>query len=582
MSWNDWGEEAFERAREAGRPVLLFLRASWCRWCRDLETRVLSEPAVRRALAERVVPVMVDKDRRPDVDSRYRRAGWPTLALLDAEGHVLSTGNYMEAEELLEQIERAVARGAAPKPVDGAEPGDGADPTSPAPPSPRAPRESSLSLALVDEVRDDLLRTADPVNGGWGIRHKFPHPEALHFLIVRWTQTGDQETLDVVLRTLRCMQRGEIHDRVEGGFYRYATQPDWSVPHHEKMLDSNAKRLLSYAEAYQALGDESFQETARGILDWMQATLLDERTGAFHNSQDADPTYAHLGTREARGRHGAPETDPTIFTNYNANAAVALLKASVVLDEDSLRERALGVLGFLMEQMFDPRFGMYHYWDGTYNLPGMLTDQATTLRALIEAMHYAGDNRYLDRAERIAQLALEHLRTPDGAFFDTRHDPHAWGELRERNTSILDNAVMAEALIRLAHMTRDADLREQGRRTLEAFLYDYRRYGHHVAAYARAVNLLLLPPLHVTVVGPRDADRTRELRRAALEPYVANRVVQTIDPDQDRELFERTGLPRPAGERVARAYVDQGQESYAETSRPERLPALMARTERSD
>lgn len=59
-------------------------------------------------------------------------------------------------------------------------------------------------------------------------------------------------------------------------------------------------------------------------------------------------------------------------------------------------------------------------------------------------------------------------------------------------------------------------------------------------------------------------------------------MVQTIDPDQDRELFERTGLPRPAGERVARAYVDQGQESYAETSRPERLPALMARTERSD
>ena len=96
------------------------------------------------------------------------------------------------------------------------------------------------------------------------------------------------------------------------------------------------------------------------------------------------------------------------------------------------------------------------------------------------------------------------------------------------------------------------------------------------------MNLLVLPPVQVTIVGPRGAERTRALRLAALRPYVANRVVQTIDPDEDAELFLRTGLPRPAGDRVARAYVDQGHESYAETSRPERLPALMARAERSD
>lgn len=579
MHWHDWNEEAFERARERNCPVLLFLRASWCRWCRELEERVLSDDRIVERLSERFVCVMVDKDRRPDIDTRYRHGGWPTLAVLDAEAETLETANYVEVEELAALLDRAAERQTSGERHSGRPAlAPAAEPEEPA----AGRRAASLSVELVDDVAASLLKSADPQYGGWGTRHKFPHPEALHFLIVRWSQTGDRDTLAVVLRTLRQMQAGEIYDRVEGGFYRYATQPDWSVPHHEKMLDSNAKRLLAYVEAYQALGEESFRDTAEGILRWMNATLYDPDTGAFENSQDADPAYAHLPTLEARRRHGAPECDPTIFTNYNANAVVALLKASLVLSDDSLRERAMGTLEFLMTRMWSEREGMYHYWDGTYNLPGMLTDQATTLRALVEAMHYAGDNRWLGHARRLAALTIEHLQAPDGSFYDTRHDPRARGGLRRRDTSILDNATMAEAMVRLGHMTRDESLLDKGREVLAAFLGEYKRYGHHVASYGRAVDLLVHPPVRVTVVGPRDADRTRALRIAALRPYVSSRIVQTIDPVQDRELFDRTRLPVPRPEDVARAYVDRGQESYAETSKPERLPALMARTERSN
>jgi uncharacterized protein len=582
MSWHQWSEAAFERARERGCPVLLFLRASWCRWCRELEQTVLSDPRVAGLLTENFVAIEVDKDRRPDIDTRYRRGGWPTLAVLDADGEVLARWNHLEADELLRRL-ADVAQSYPDPPVE----------DSPAESPRKAPSAepygpvlgqacADLNEQLVDGVRATLIETADPVHGGWGTRHKFPHPEALHFLLVRWSQTGNSDTLGLVLRTLRHMQSGEIYDSVEGGFYRYATQPDWSVPHHEKMLSSNAKRLLAYVEAYQALGEESFKATATGILDWMHHTLLDPETGAFASSQDADPGYAHLGTLAARRQRGAPECDPTLFTNYNADAVVALLKASVVLERDELREQGLTTLAFLMEHMWDEREGMHHYWDGTYNLPGLLTDQAATLRALVEAMHYAGDNRWLEQARRLADLTVEHLGAPDGSFYDTRHDPQARGGLRERDSSILENAAMAEAMIRLGHMTREEDLIDRGRAALAAFRADYRRFGHHVAGYGRAVDLLVHPPVRVTVVGPRDADRTRALRLAALGPYVANRVVQTLDPIQDAELLARTGLPVPSELEVARAYVDQGRESYAETGKPERLPALMARTERSN
>ena len=42
MDWPDWSEEAFATARKRGCPVLLYVHAAWCRWCRELESRVVS------------------------------------------------------------------------------------------------------------------------------------------------------------------------------------------------------------------------------------------------------------------------------------------------------------------------------------------------------------------------------------------------------------------------------------------------------------------------------------------------------------------------------------------------------------
>jgi uncharacterized protein YyaL (SSP411 family) len=427
-----------------------------------------------------------------------------------------------------------------------------------------------------------LQETADPVHGGWGREHKFFHAEAIDFLLIRWSQTGAGEIRSLVRRTLRRMEEGEIHDRVEGGFYRYATRADWSGPNHEKTLDGNALRLHSYLEAFQALGEESFRRTAQGILAWMYGTLLDRPTRAFRGSQDASPTYAHLPTSAARRAMGAPECDPTIFANWNAIAASSLLEASTVLREPKHREQAIATLDFVLEALYDERNGVFHYWDGAFHLPGMLTDQAYVLRALLDAVEVAGENRYLPIARHLADLTVERHKSEEGGFYDTLHDPGARGGLRHRQVSILENSVMAEALLRLSHLVRDDDYADAARAALESFATGYKRFGHFVAGYARAVDLLFHEPVHVTIVGPRAAEATRALREAALRPYVASRIVQVVDPVADMELLERFGLPGPRTLfEPARAYVHRGKESYAETSDPERLAALMTRTEKS-
>jgi uncharacterized protein YyaL (SSP411 family) len=239
----------------------------------------------------------------------------------------------------------------------------------------------------------------------------------------------------------------------------------------------------------------------------------------------------------------------------------------------------LRALDFVLAEMFDPRAGIYHYWDGTYHLPGLLTDHAYVLRALIDAVQFTGQDKYLASARAVAAVAIETLWSEAGGFYDTRHDPRARGSLRRRNLSILENAVMAEALLRLSHFTRENEWAEKARATLVSFAGDYKSYGHFVAGYARAVDLWLHPPLHVVIVGRREDAGTRALQAAALAPYVASRIVQVIDPVEQSAALERFGLPK-ATDDAARAFVNRGKASYAETSDPQRLTVLMTRIER--
>ncbi len=542
----------FAEARERDAHVLLLLGASFCPRTRALRARL---EAADGALSDRFVCVEVDKDEQPDVDLQFRGSGWPTLVVLDAEGalvrEVLEHGDGVAADLL----------GETPPTEDSA----GADS--------RSPRAD-----IVDEITEVLVSTADPVWGGWGARQKFPHPDALHFLLVRWSATGREDLLEVVLRTLRSMQGREIHDALEGGFYRFATRSDWSVPNFEKPLLSNAKRLLAYAEAYQALGEESFRSTAEGVANWMIDALLDDATGAFRGSQDADPSYARLTTLEARQRHTSPPTEPTIHADRNAWAAIALLKAGFVFDADTLTRRALDVLDFLVAKLFDPVRGVSHYWNGAWNQPGDLRDQGAVLRSLVEAVHYAGANRFLEPAEAIAHWMVEHLGTDDGSF---RRDPFtdAAPPAQRSADDLRWNAVAAEALVRLGLLTRDSQWIERGHAALDSFVDAFRPHGFATAGFGRALDLVVREPIHVVVVGAAGDDRTRSLVRAALRPYVASRIVQSVDPETESGLLARLGLDIALPE-LPFAIIEQGGRTYAGTSDPVRLPALMTRSER--
>lgn len=538
IEWRTLEPSTFDVARETDRPVLLVLTVPWCAHCRDLMENTFSAPEVEALVRDSFVPAHVDAERRPDVNERYGTGAWPTIAFLTPGGELITHENYLRPDELVararrvldffathrEEIEESVQSSWMRK----------ADEAG------RRP-EGRLNPQMVVDVVDAIYEKFDRRYGGWGETSKFPHPEAIDFALVQVAKRGDERMREVVTVTLDRMMEGRIHDPVDGGFFRFSRTPDWSEPNYEKVLDSNVQRMRCYLEAYQLFGNEAYRRTAEGVVEWMLTFMLDPETGAFFGSQHADADY-YLMDKEERRRAPSPRVDRTIYTNWNALAVSNLLKASVVLERSELRDVGMGTLNFLLENLYGGEGTVYHYWDDTYHLPGMLSDQAYLIRALVDASQHTGNADLLLPAEAIAERAFERQRAPGGGFYDIVPDPRYPGSMRRRNRSILENSVIAEALVRLSYLSRRRDLHEEAVRTLEAFAGDYKEYGYYVAGFGRAVDLILYEPLTVTIVGEREDPRTDALRRAALSTYVPSRIVQTLDPRHDPILLGRSGF----------------------------------------
>ena len=96
--------------------------------------------------------------------------------------------------------------------------------------------------------------------------------------------------------TLEKMASGGMYDHVGGGFHRYATDPQWLVPHFEKMLYDNALLVTAYLEAYQATGVEGFKAVAQDILRYVERDMSSP-DGGFYSATDAD-SLGPSGERE--------------------------------------------------------------------------------------------------------------------------------------------------------------------------------------------------------------------------------------------------------------------------------------------
>jgi uncharacterized protein len=326
VQWREWGEEAFASAERENKPMLLDIGAVWCHWCHVMDRESYDDPDVAAIVNEHFIAVKVDRDERPDIDSRYQAAvsavsgqgGWPLTAFLTPDGKPFYGGTYFPPTDgygrpSFKRVLTSIANAYKEKHGDMVEQAKMVE-SAIAQAESFAGRGGRVSGSIIAAIQKSAFSMFDPQHGGFGQAPKFPHPSALDLLIERYARTAagaplrrtaeggrphmghvhmdradDGEQLrNVIVTTLEHMANGGVYDQLAGGFHRYSVDERWVVPHFEKMCYDNSELLKNYVHAYQATGSEFFADVARDIIRWMDEWLSDRERGGFYASQDAD------------------------------------------------------------------------------------------------------------------------------------------------------------------------------------------------------------------------------------------------------------------------------------------------------
>ena len=300
IQWHEWGEEAFATAQRENKPILLDIGAVWCHWCHVMDRESYDNPEIAAIINERFIAVKVDRDERPDVDSRYQIAisavsgqgGWPLTAFLTPDGKPFYGGTYFPPEDhygrpSFRRVLLSIANAYQEKNTDVMEQAKMVE-ASIGQAETFAGRSADFSPHVIDSIVEAAQGMFDVANGGFGSAPKFFHSAILDLMMDQSARNGDAQLRNVFVTTLEKMARGGVYDQLAGGFHRYSVDERWVVPHFEKMSYDNSELLKNFVHGFQATGSEFFASVAQDILRWMDEWLSDRDHGGFYASQDAD------------------------------------------------------------------------------------------------------------------------------------------------------------------------------------------------------------------------------------------------------------------------------------------------------
>ena len=438
VNWYPWGEEAFEKAKNEDKPVFLSIGYSTCHWCHVMEKESFEDNEVAALMNDVFVSIKVDREERPDIDSIYMAlcqamtgsGGWPLNLILTQDKKPFHAMTYIPKEnrfgrvgmmELIPQVKklwdshRDMVEDAADRNLDALDTGSSAG--------------VKPGVDILHQAYEQVLGLFDEEHGGFGHAPKFPTPHNLMFLLRYWKRTGDKMALMMVEKTLSAMHNGGIYDHIGFGFHRYSVDPEWIIPHFEKMLYDQAMLVMAYTEAYQATGKEEYKKTSCEILTYIMRDMTSHE-GGFYSGEDADSEGEegkfYLWTQNEIRQVLANEEDEVVtkifnikgngnFPDGNGRNIFYLLKT--VPEESDFPDA--NMIDSLRGKLFKARENRVH--------PGkddkILTDwNGVMIAALAKASQAFDEPGFSKAAKKAADFILSKMRSEKGMLFHRYRD----------------------------------------------------------------------------------------------------------------------------------------------------------------
>ncbi|MBI5748973.1 MAG: thioredoxin domain-containing protein [Nitrospinae bacterium] len=524
IQWHEYSDGAFAIAKKENKPVFMLITAIWCHWCNVYEEKSLADKDMAGYINKNFIPIFVDYDKRKDISKQYPATGLPVTVILSPKGERLATvAGYIPKERLLQNLKTTVwsfksgdmqPQAVTEKETEKRSTGE-------------ATRFSIRELKkIISGFKEIVLSNYDPQYGGFGKSQKIPYADVLEVLLYLYEDEKDKKWLDIVANSLDHMaglkQKGGdkkpdsafllglyknregkdwvdrvvelqkmykisgIYDKIDGGFFRYATERDWSRPHFEKLLSDNADFIRLYLNAYRITKNDKYKMVAEGSLNYVLKTLYNEKENRFYNSQRSDIVYYYLSEKD-RKAVGSPDVDRTAFAISQSKMIITLLHAAGLsaftspplvkggeerllvkgdergLSDGRYKEIALLSLQFIQKNILTEK-GVLSYYDPSKKekgLTGQLEENLWAILAFKEAYLYTKDKNYLNTAETLAQFVVINLYDKkQGGFYE-------FSSKGER--PYLLNGLAAYTMLELYKLTNKAEYLKTAKETIGIF-----------------------------------------------------------------------------------------------------------------
>ncbi|HAA31957.1 MAG TPA: thioredoxin domain-containing protein, partial [Cyanobacteria bacterium UBA8553] len=298
IDWWPWCDEALEAARAHNKPIFLSIGYSSCHWCTVMEGEAFSDLAIAEYMNANFIPIKVDREERPDIDSIYMQAlqmmtgqgGWPLNIFLTPDDRVpFYGGTYFPVDprygrpgflQVLQSIRRFYD-------IEKIKLQTFKDEIL-------ANLQQSLVLQASEGLSHDLLERGIETNtgvvsgGSYGPSFPMIPYAELALRGARFEFKSEYDADKAAKERGLDLAKGGIFDHVAGGFHRYTVDATWTVPHFEKMLYDNGQIVEYLANLWSAgIQEPVFKRAIAKTVQWLKREMTSVE-GFFYAAQDAD------------------------------------------------------------------------------------------------------------------------------------------------------------------------------------------------------------------------------------------------------------------------------------------------------
>ncbi len=397
IEWYSWDDKTFQKAKEEGKPIFISIGYSTSQWCRVMREESFEDETIANLLNHNFICIKVDKDERPDIDKYYKNVyklmngqncASPISIFLTENREPFYTatyispfprGNVLGFQELLEVVIDKYANDKKTMIEKGQEVLEYLNPNS------KKIEATRLNINITETITKHVMQLRDKTNGGFAEEPKFPHTSTVDLLFESYRETKNRDILSTALFTLDKMAKGEIHDKKEGGFYRYSSKKDWSMPRKEKMLYDNANISALYIQAYKATQNDFYKDIAFKTID-----------SIISNNKEESLFYSNSLKKD----DGTIFIDKKIILSWNAMMIDTLFEASTV--DKKYLNIAIEKLEIALEKFYIDG-ELYH----TEENKAFLEDYAYFGVALLAGYRVTENEEYLIISQTILNRAIE-------------------------------------------------------------------------------------------------------------------------------------------------------------------------------